>query len=332
MRVSVVMGTHNGAKHIREQLESIQGQSVSPLEIIISDDDSTDGTREVLEAAARRDSRIRLTRNCPALGFSENFLRAAALAVGDLIAFCDQDDIWAPEKLELCVRQFEDNRVTLVTHRALLIGPAGEPLGEFSQGIHARGELGPLSQSPWKTYFGFSMVFRSRLLAVLPAEMRGTDFITGSALLSHDRWVMFLTNICGFTVTLPGSLVYYRQHDANLFGAQVRAFRLRYFERRHLQERALRHAASASAFLACLDQVEEELVRRDFPVFNKALSETFYRREFLKQLSRSQYYGRTSIAARLRSLIGMLTSGVYLTDSVRTFDIRALARDLTVLF
>ncbi len=102
--VSVVMCTCNGrSRHLAEQLDSIFAQTLLPMEIVVQDDCSTDGTPELLEEYARKAPdgvAFRIFRNTARMGINANFFSAMAKASGDYIATSDQDDIWMPEKLE----------------------------------------------------------------------------------------------------------------------------------------------------------------------------------------------------------------------------------------
>ncbi len=97
--VSVILCTYNGASYLPEQLDSVLGQSYPNLEILISDDASTDSTPALLERYAAADHRIRLYHQPVNAGFTANFNKAALLATGDWLAFCDQDDIWHADKI-----------------------------------------------------------------------------------------------------------------------------------------------------------------------------------------------------------------------------------------
>ena len=102
--ISVAMCTYNGEKYLREQLESIALQTRLPAELVICDDRSTDSTSEIIRNFA--DSApfpVRFNLNPVNLGgatkgITKNFEQASRLCTGDLIAFCDQDDVWLPKK------------------------------------------------------------------------------------------------------------------------------------------------------------------------------------------------------------------------------------------
>ena len=91
--VTVCIATYNGAAYLAAQLDSVLNQTHRHCEILIGDDTSSDGTREILEEYARRDSRVRLIFNPENLGYNRNFEALARQAAGEYIAFCDQDDV-----------------------------------------------------------------------------------------------------------------------------------------------------------------------------------------------------------------------------------------------
>ena len=99
-KVSVVMCTYNGARYIREQIESLLRQTYPLHEIIVQDDGSTDGTCDIVSEYAAQNPVIRLIHNDGAHGINNNFFSALHKAEGEFIAIADQDDIWEPEKIE----------------------------------------------------------------------------------------------------------------------------------------------------------------------------------------------------------------------------------------
>jgi glycosyltransferase involved in cell wall biosynthesis len=95
MTTSVVMTTYNGEKYLQRQLESIAQQSSQPLELIVRDDASKDATVEILRKFQSTVAfEVVVQVNEKNVGFRENFMEAIRQARGEIIAFCDQDDIW----------------------------------------------------------------------------------------------------------------------------------------------------------------------------------------------------------------------------------------------
>src|SRR5512146_482570 len=97
------MATFNGAAFLEQQLETLSAQTRAPCELVVSDDGSTDDTIAILERFARTALfEVQIVPNTGARGFAGNFLHAASLCRGSLVAWCDQDDVWSPVKLERC--------------------------------------------------------------------------------------------------------------------------------------------------------------------------------------------------------------------------------------
>ena len=110
-KVSVVMCTYNGERFLHQQLESLICQTYPNLEIIISDDKSTDDTVKIAESFQKIDPRIKIKVNQNNLGYNRNFEQAFDLATGDYIAVCDQDDVWKTNKIEAMMPLFIEGTI-----------------------------------------------------------------------------------------------------------------------------------------------------------------------------------------------------------------------------
>ena len=106
-RYSIVIPCFNAAKTIGETLDSLRAQTFQDFEIICVDDGSTDATRALVMAAQGKDPRISLARNTGKGPSDARNLGALTLAQGDIIAFCDADDLWAPSKLAYLEAAFQ---------------------------------------------------------------------------------------------------------------------------------------------------------------------------------------------------------------------------------
>ena len=97
--VSIIMPAYNCADYIAESIKSVQNQSYRNWELIVADDNSTDGTVDTVRSVAADDNRIHLLETDINLGPAAARNRAINAAQGDYIAFLDSDDIWFPDKL-----------------------------------------------------------------------------------------------------------------------------------------------------------------------------------------------------------------------------------------
>ena len=116
MKTSVVMTTYNGSENIVDQMESLRTQSQKIDEVLIFDDQSKDNTvdivREFISSNALSDwSVIVNERN---KGYRLNFLEGVIHATGDIIFYCDQDDIWESEKVQRITECFANNANIMV--------------------------------------------------------------------------------------------------------------------------------------------------------------------------------------------------------------------------
>lgn len=99
-RISIAMCTCDGERYLSEQLDSLLEQTFPPCELVVCDDVSQDESFAILESFANRAPfPVRLYRNPQRLGIGANFEQAIRLCTGDIIALCDQDDVWLPNKL-----------------------------------------------------------------------------------------------------------------------------------------------------------------------------------------------------------------------------------------
>jgi glycosyltransferase involved in cell wall biosynthesis len=212
------MATYNGARFLREQLDSLVAQSRLPNELVATDDGSTDATVAILtEFAASAPFSVRIHRNPSRLGYRANFMQAMALCQSDIIALCDQDDVWEAEKLEVAVQAFADPAVELFFHNAWLIDRIGGMIGPADiLVLPARST--PLSFYPLTNPFGFSIVFRRRLMRFAEHWHASVDTIEAANRMAHDQWIFFLASVFGVIVYTDAKLVRYRQHGDNAYG------------------------------------------------------------------------------------------------------------------
>jgi len=232
-RVSVAIGTHNGAPFIEEQLRSILNQTIPPDEIVISDDASTDGTIRVARSVFEKHeslvrgvtSTLRVIENPVALGIAANFQQALMASTGDLIALSDQDDVWEPGRLEAALREFTSRpELDLLHSDAILVDSNGDPIGgtlfeaievseEMRRQIHDGRALKVLMRRNVVT--GATVVIRRRLL------LRATPFPSSWL---HDEWLAIVAAATGTSDLSETPLVRYRQHASNEIGARRLGF------------------------------------------------------------------------------------------------------------
>ena len=139
--VSIIMPAYNAANTIGESIESVKAQTLKDWELIIVDDGSSDRTAAVAQEYARADDRICVIQRCNG-GPSIARNAGADLARGDVLAFLDADDLWAPERLHgLCLKLADTPRAGVVFSRTRFVDSvSGRPgtLTPFRASLSAR--------------------------------------------------------------------------------------------------------------------------------------------------------------------------------------------------
>lgn len=232
--VSVALCTHNGAQYLGEQIRSICTQTRAPQEIVLSDDASSDDCVAVARAAhsgcmanaPAHPIELRVLRNDPALRVTKNFERAALACRGDLIALCDQDDTWVPDRLARMVSQFERRPELLLLHSdARLVDAQGKDLGETLFGAL---EVQPVELA--RIHLGRAFdVFLRRNLVTGAATLLRRSLLDSAAPFPvewlHDEWLGIVAAAIGQVEVMEEALIDYRQHGGNQIGARRDTFR-----------------------------------------------------------------------------------------------------------
>jgi glycosyltransferase involved in cell wall biosynthesis len=221
-RVSVALCTFNGAPFIAEQLASILSQDPPPFEVVVSDDGSTDNTLAIVRSTARQftGDRVVVLPAADHLGVTANFERAVAATSGEIIALCDQDDVWHPGRIARIVREFRANpELLLLHHDAELVDVSGARMGlTLFQSLRVRAhERKAIEQGRARDVFirrnlatGATVAFRSVLLN--SARPFPPEWV-------HDEWLAIVAAAYGQVVIIDDQLIDYRQHSSNQIGA-----------------------------------------------------------------------------------------------------------------
>jgi glycosyltransferase involved in cell wall biosynthesis len=207
--VSVVMATYNGAAFLAKQLDSIVNQTYSNIEVIVVDDKSTDGTALLVNSYVEKCQNVRLFVNDQNLGYVKNFEKGFLLAKGEIIAPCDQDDIWDIRKIELLLAEMGTHEI--VYCNSSLIDGNDHPLHKKLSDIKTLRDFDTcLNFTIGNTPAGHAMLINKSLI------QRCIPFPT---MVPHDFWLGFVATCVAPIKYVDQVLVQYRQHNSNVFGA-----------------------------------------------------------------------------------------------------------------
>lgn len=221
--VSVVVGTYQGADFLHAQLASILGQTRQPDRIVVTDDGSTDDTVAIARRAlASFGGESLITTNPGPRGVVANFSHGLGEAGGDLIALSDQDDVWRPDKLQTMLAEFESRPELLLLHSdARLVDSKGDAIGgTLLESISMSGSMRRHEHDGQalrvlmgrNTVTGATTMIRHRLIEIALPVPEGWV---------HDEWLAMVAAAVGELDLVEQPLIDYRQHGANVIGAQV---------------------------------------------------------------------------------------------------------------
>ena len=224
-KVTVLMSTFNGARYLQQQLDSLYAQTHRDLRILVRDDGSGDATHELLEAA-RAQGRIEILESHDNRGATQSFfalLDHAARSDADFVAFCDQDDVWLPEKVARAVTRLSElpqDRPALYCARAELVDEDLNPLGH--------------TERPRRIGFGNALVNSIAAGCTMMLNRAALQQLAGRLpknVYIHDWWCYLVVSCIGEVVYDEVSTIRYRQHRGNVigvpneFGRYVKKFR-----------------------------------------------------------------------------------------------------------
>jgi glycosyltransferase involved in cell wall biosynthesis len=209
--VSVAIATWNGERFLREQLDTIYAQTWRPLEVVVSDDASTDGTVAILEQY-EREYGLRYIVNSEQKGLVKNFEQAMTMATGDFIALSDQDDIWKPHKIATLVDRIGDATLIYCNVNEVLdldgqrrYEDRYEPISRFAR-VHGSGHpTRYLIAENWVV--SHSILFRRELMEQALPIPKHQRF--------HDGWLALVASKLSGVVYLDETLQTYRRHPAS---------------------------------------------------------------------------------------------------------------------
>ena len=203
--VSVAMTTYNGERFLQQQLQSILDQRYKSIEIIISDDGSTDSTIDIIKLFQNTYSNIHLFKNEKANGIKKNFENALVHCSGTYIALCDQDDYWMPDKIEKLIKGIGSH--SLIYHNSLFVNEQGQSLNKtIADRMNCYTGYNPEVFLMHNCISGHAALFHRRLLPVALPFPKARY---------HDWWLAFIAACSDGVIYLPEVLVHYRQHQTS---------------------------------------------------------------------------------------------------------------------
>ena len=220
-KVTVLLSTYNGSKFLQQQLNSLYEQTYPDIRILVRDDGSSDSTRGILDSEQSKGLLEILEGHNnlgPALSFFE-LLRSAASTGTEYVAFCDQDDVWHPEKIAHAVSALSGvtgSGPAMYCSRSEIVDDHLKHIGY----TELPGEIGFGNALVEDAATGCTIVLNQEAIKLVGEHLPGK-------VLMHDWWCYLVLTCFGEVIFSVSPDIKYRQHGCNTVGiAKNRFYRL----------------------------------------------------------------------------------------------------------
>ena len=204
-RVSIAMAVYNGGKYINEQLGSIVSQLTEADELVISDNMSTDDSRDIILSYAKLYPNIKFF-ECNEQGIVANFENAIIHCSGKYVLLADQDDVWNCNKIEEIVKKFNMSDAYVILHDCDYVN---EYLEKSNKTLFEdkKVKIG-YKKNLWKnSYQGCCLAFKSEMIPVICPIPRNLPI--------HDQWIGLLAEKLGRSELLYEKLILHRKYKGS---------------------------------------------------------------------------------------------------------------------
>ncbi|GLB31361.1 glycosyl transferase [Lacrimispora amygdalina] len=272
--ITVLLAAWNGEKYLKEQMESLLGQTNQEFTILISDDGSTDRTPEIIsEYENRFPDRIKSLKNIKPSGSArDNFFRLLKAASDEYLMFCDQDDIWLPDKVEVTFTEMKKMEkewgrdMPLLVHTDLSVA---DQAGAVLYPSMARYQKIGVYDNRTSHYLVENNITGNTMM--INRSLKNLMVDIPKTCVMHDWWLGLIASCFGKISYIDRPLVLYRQHGSNQVGAKSGMKQLS--ERRNSREKVRDNYGSlfeqAKAFLSIYGQYMTPDQRELFEEFLK---------------------------------------------------------------
>lgn len=222
-QIDILMATYNGEPYLTPQVESIKNQTYQNWQLLINDDGSEDATQHLIIDLAKHDNRIKkLKLKNSQKDAAGNFFALLAASKAPYVMFCDQDDIWDRDKIELeytFMKELEQksgaNKPLLVFTDSTIVDKNLKVMNpSFASTLSFNAQTISLPQLLVANVAQGSTMLLNRKLADMMLSFQVPESIH-----MHDYWAFILCKLFGDSLFLPVSTMKYRQHCNNAIGA-----------------------------------------------------------------------------------------------------------------
>lgn len=229
--IAILLSTFNGAQFLRELLDSIIQQTYTEWQLFVHDDGSNDNTLDILQEYQQRDARIHVL-TYPSTGSAcANFMSLLHAVEAPYYMFCDQDDVWLANKIEIEFNRMQTleqkhSNSPIIVHTDLCV--VDRNLNTINPSFWDMEHIHPQSFLTWLDYANGNLTTGCTML--LNEHAKQVTLPLSSYTLMHDAWItLCVAAQSGIIESMHIAPILYRQHDANTLGAHdASVYTLRY--------------------------------------------------------------------------------------------------------
>ncbi|HDG9787710.1 TPA: glycosyltransferase family 2 protein [Raoultella ornithinolytica] len=222
-KIEVLLATYNGEKFVREQIYSVLNNfdKISGYEckILVSDDKSTDKTVQIIKSLQEQEPRILFLDGEKKGGVRSNFYYLLEHADADYVFFCDQDDLWLPDKISVFLERFKSEEVSyngpILVHSDLCVADANLSPINVSMFDYQK-----INKNPSFVELIVSNSVTGCVMACNRELIEGVKKSQIQNSIMHDWYIGLYASAFGRILFIEKSFILYRQHGGNQVGAK----------------------------------------------------------------------------------------------------------------
>lgn len=218
--VAILMSTYNAEPFLKEQINSILGQTYTNWKLFIRDDGSSDSTSLIIEEFTKKDDRIFFVNkdSIKNVGVISSFFLLLSCVKADFYMFCDQDDVWLQSKVRLSLdRMNQQKKVDLPTLVHTDLKVVDQNLNIINESFMEKEKLNRKSQLG-------NLIIQNNVTGctvMINNSFRNIVIDKGipNEVIMHDWWMALVGNAIGETLFVDVPTMLYRQHNLNVVGS-----------------------------------------------------------------------------------------------------------------
>lgn len=215
-KIDIILATYNTKiEYLKKQIDSILAQTYQNIELIISDDNSSEKeVRETLKEYEEKDARVKLYIQEKNIGYIKNFEFLLEKAEAEYIMFCDHDDIWYENKVEESIKKLKSENVDLVYCNSTQINEKDEVIKKD----YFKYKNVPLIKG--KNKLAISRCIGIGCSQIITKQVRDKMLPFTEEVMAHDWLAAFIANENKGISYIEQPLFGYRLHNTNVFGGR----------------------------------------------------------------------------------------------------------------